>query len=471
VTTGETTGENTGETTGPDRRRAGVFRYAGYTIEPGANRLTCHYRLDDLSFTEQITLPGGPGTEAGWSRPGVDAAARLFFLLAGVSYYKAGAPPVIDLGDTALTDGERDFLRSYYLDGLGEYAYRNGLDLGDLRIDGPRLEAPRRAGYVPADPTARRPLIPFGGGVDSIVSVELLRAAGGLDGAALFVVNRPGDRFDAIEDPAVVSGLPVVRAERVIDEKLLRSAELGFLNGHVPVTAIISAIAVLAAVVEGRDAVVMSNEWSASSATLVVAGRQLNHQFSKSAQFESALRRVIADSVGSGVEYFSLLRPFTELWIAREFAARPEYFATFRSCNRAFHIDPARRYDHWCGVCDKCAFIDLILAPYVPRDALARVFESEPGVLEPLENPALPETFRRLLALTPDAKPWECVGDESESRVALRLAEQRPDRAGNPLLATLVAEAKDHQDPDPAGLLEPLGAHHIPAAYLPAALR
>jgi hypothetical protein len=454
--------------------RAAVFGYLGYATDPATNRVTCRYRLDGREFTETVTFPGG----GDWSRPGVDAAVRLFFLLTGISYYKAGAPPLIDLGETAVTDDERDFLRRYYLDGLGEFAHRNGLDLSDLRIEGPRLHAAPAAGYRAERPG--RPLIPFGGGVDSIVSVELLREAAALDGtpfeASLFVVNRPGDRFDAIEDPALVAGLPVVRAERVIDDQVLRSRELGFLNGHVPVTAIISAIAVLAAVLEGRDAVVMSNEWSASSATLVVAGREINHQYSKSAAFEAALREVIAGSIGdgggpAGVEYFSLLRPFTELWIAREFASHPEYFGTFRSCNRAFHIDPARRYDHWCGVCDKCAFIDLILAPYLSRDDLAAVFEREPGVLEPLENPALTESFRTLLALRPDAKPWECVGDESESRVAVRLAEERPDRAGNEVLVSLVAEAKDRHDPEPDDLLVPVSDHHIPPSYLPSALR
>ena len=116
---------------------------------------------------------------------------------------------------------------------------------------------------------------------------------------ALFVVSRPADRFDAIEQPAAVTGLPVVRAEREIDPQLLRSAELGFLNGHVPVTGILSAIAVLAAVLEDRDAVVMSNEWSASIPTLEFDGRPVNHQFSKSEEFEAAFRGVLADQAAA----------------------------------------------------------------------------------------------------------------------------------------------------------------------------
>src|ERR1700752_569001 len=113
------------------------------------------------------------------------------------------------------------------------------------------------------------------------------------DDVSLFVVSRPGALFDAIEKPGAVSGLPVVRAGREIDPQLLRSAELGFLNGHVPVTGIISAIAVLAAVLDGRDAVVMSNEWSASVPTLEHNGQPVNHQWSKSAAFEAAFRDLL----------------------------------------------------------------------------------------------------------------------------------------------------------------------------------
>jgi hypothetical protein len=439
-----------------DARRARRFEYTGFSLEPGQNRLVGGYRLDDRDFQEVVSFPAG----GDWSQPAVREAARLLYLLIGVSYYKAGAPPVVDLGDTALTGTERAFLREFYTEGLGEFAYRNGLDLSDLEIVAPPLV---REGPVEYRPAEGRPLVPFGGGVDSIVSVELIRQRA--DEAALFVVNRPGDRFDAIEEPARVTGLRVVRAERAIDEAVLRSSELGFLNGHVPVTGIISAIAVLAAVLEGRDAVVLSNEWSASSATLEVDGRAINHQYSKSESFEASFRRLIAESLGGRPQYFSLLRPFTEVWIAERFAELPQYFGHFRSCNRAFTIDPARRYDHWCGICDKCCFIDLVLAPFVDEPVLRDVFRV--AGTEPLANPDLTETFRRLLALTPDAKPWECVGDVSESRVAARMAAARADRRDNLLLADLAAQAAVFPDPSPEELRRPLGPHFIPDRYAP----
>ena len=349
------------------------------------------------------------------------------FLLAGVSYYKTGAPEVIDLGDTALTGAERRFLRSYYLEGLGEFAYRNGLDLSGLRIEGPELadrDRPEPSRKVEGGP---RPLIPFGGGIDSIVTVENVRHRGD---AALFVMSRPGLQFAAIEAPAAVTGLPIVRAGREIDPQLFRSAELGFLNGHVPVTGILSAIAVMAAVLDGRDAVVMSNEWSASIPTLEVDGRPVNHQYSKSAAFEAEFRDVLAGVLGDRVDYFSWLRPFSELWVALRFARCTRYHYAFRSCNRAFHLDPARRLDHWCGRCDKCCFIDLILAPFLPADELSVIFAGQEPLADGAQaDPELAGKFRALLGTLPDSKPWECVGEVGECRAATLLAAERPDRA------------------------------------------
>ena len=163
------------------------FRYDGYQIDPARGLLTCRYSVGDRRFTEQVTVPGEAGR---WDREAVAQAARLVYLLAGVSYYKTAAPPVIDLGDTAVTGTERAFLRSFYLDGLAEFGYRNGLDLSGLRIEGPSRPGgppPRRGLAAPAAGPGR-PLVPFGGGIDSIVTVEMIRERAE---PALFIVSRP----------------------------------------------------------------------------------------------------------------------------------------------------------------------------------------------------------------------------------------------------------------------------------------
>jgi hypothetical protein len=451
----------------PGSARAQRFTYDELEADPHLGELRCRYSLDGQGFVERVGFEGVD--PQAWALPGVEAAARWVFLLLGVSYYKAGAPPVVDLGDLALSAPDVEFLRQYYIDGLGEFAYRNGIDLSELEIRSRSpLTSPPPAPSLSAEQVgtgALRPLIPFGGGIDSIVTTELVRhgARGGDDGerTALFVVSKAGDRFAAIEAPAAVTGLPILRAERELDRRILRSSQLGFLNGHVPVTGMISAIAVLAALLHGRDAVVMSNEASASAGNLDLGDRVVNHQWSKGLAFETAFRDALVRN-RVPVEYFSLLRSASELWVGRHFAALTRYHGVFRSCNRAFYVDAALRMDHWCGECDKCCFVDLILAPFMERARLEEVFDDR----EPLANDALADRFRTLLGISPSPKPFDCVGDPPECRAALRLTAERADRVGDTLVHRLLAELPD-EPALTAQLLEPAGPNFVPDAYAP----
>ena len=446
------------------------FRHDGYELTGNGRRLVCRYSLGDRSFTEEISFepqpqPQAPAQAAAPDPEAADAVARIVYLLAGVSYYKTGAPGTVDLGPVATTADERRFLRRFYVEGLGEFAHRNGLDLSRLEIVGPDITRRRPVRW---SPDGSRPLVPFGGGIDSIVTIESVRRSH--PGASLFVVSGDGDRFEAIEQAARVAGLPVVRASRRIDPLVLRSAELGFLDGHVPVTGILSAIAVMAAVLGGHGAVVMSNERSASAATLVTGGRAVNHQWSKSLEFEAAFRELLAATSEPPVEYFSFLRARSELWVAQHFATLGRYHPAFRSCNRAFAIDPARRLDRWCGTCDKCCFVDLVLSPFLSPDQLATIFSGR----EPLADGGLADRFRALCGAGPLAKPFECVGDETECRTAAVLAAARPDRAAYPMLQALAAEARAAPDggagdPGSSGAARPFldasGPDFVPSAY------
>jgi hypothetical protein len=450
----------------PSPPRAERFSYGRLEIDEQAGELRCHYRLDDFELVEVVFVrPGASWTEQ------VYEVARLVHLLAGVSYYKAGAPPVVDLGMLQVRPAERELLRAFYLGGLGEFAHRNGLVLDGIEFVGGR-EAPAPS-VLPADGPARsapeRPLLPFGGGIDSIVSFDALERAG--SDVALFVLSRRGLPFEAIEKAAVVTGRPILRAERELDPALLAGPgshpALRF-NGHVPITGILSAIAVLVALLEGRDGVVMSNEWSASQPNLVdSAGHPVNHQYSKGAEFEDGFRQVLSAAVGRAVDYFSLLRPFSELWVARRFARLERFHSVVHSCNRAFHLEGSQRLGQWCGQCDKCCFIDLVLAPFLDREASSAIF----GGSEPLDDLAQLPRFRALLGLA-DRKPFECVGDVHECRTAAVLAAERPDRAGQLVPAALVDELGAEARPaaaDAARLLGPLGPHHIPDALVASA--
>ena len=136
-----------------------------------------------------------------------------------------------------------------------------------------------------------------------------------------------------------------------------------------------------------------------------------------------------------------------------------EFLLLFRSCNRSFHQDPDRRLDTWCGVCDKCLFIDLVLAPFVPPEVLAHIFNGA----EPLTQPALAGQLRVLVGLSDETRPFECVGDEEECREALLRTIERPDRADDTVLAELAREVALVHQPSPAP--EPVAM--IPERYAP----
>ena len=131
--------------------RGSVFRYQSFAVDVDRGVLSCYYELEGREFTERITLAPGPR----WDTEAARAAARLVFLLAGVSYYKTAAPPVVDFGETALTDAEHGFLREFYLQGLAEFAYRNDLDLSSLSLHAGRVPDPPPSAPAPSSSPRR----------------------------------------------------------------------------------------------------------------------------------------------------------------------------------------------------------------------------------------------------------------------------------------------------------------------------
>jgi UDP-N-acetyl-alpha-D-muramoyl-L-alanyl-L-glutamate epimerase len=420
----------------------GTFTYVDIDIDVASASVRCRYDLDGEAFEELAHLPG-----ADLSVPGAEQAAQLYCLLAGTSYYKVRAPEHVDLGPLRTTAAERAWLHEVFVEGLGEFAWTNGLDLAGLELHGPEA-SPAPLGDF--DPGAV--LIPFGGGIDSIVTVAELAPLA--ERAALFVAERPGDRFAAIECTAELTGLAVLRAERRLDPKVLDSGAHGYLNGHVPVTGILSGLGVLCAVAHGFGALAMSNERSASAATLEGPRGPVNHQWSKGRSFEAGFRAVLAGRL-RGFEYFSWLRGRSELSVAEAFARLEAFHPAFRSCNANFRQDPAARIDGWCARCDKCLFIDLVLAPFLGTEQLRGIF----GGTEPLEDPALVAQLEVLVGLGLEPRPFECVGDEAECAAALVAAAARPDRAGSATLQRLAGRLRT-APPDPT-----TADHFIPERY------
>ncbi|MGC2486767.1 MAG: hypothetical protein WA359_11060 [Acidimicrobiales bacterium] len=425
-------------------RRAEVFRYVGLDLDGTTVRAT--YDVDGRTFCETVVFEGaGP-----LNTPAVLSVAELWFLLAGLSYYKTGAARRIDVGAIPLGVAGRRLLEAALTDGLGEFSYRNDLPLGDVTVEGGG-----NVTKIPVTLNPQRVLVPFGGGIDSVVTVESLSRD--LD-TSLFIVSPGTGRFTPLEATAAQTGLPIVRATRHLDAQLLAGND-SFFNGHVPVTAMVTLLGAMAAVASGRGGVVMSNEHSASVPNLEWSGREVNHQWSKSLAAEVLIAEALTERLGDQLTVASFLRARSEVWVAQVFSELPQYHHVFRSCNRAFRQSVDQRDGSWCGECDKCLFINLALAPHLSRASLTEIFGHEP-----LSDPARDNQLRVLVGLGTEAKPFECVGDPDESAVALKMVSRMAEWRDVPRLAEIADNTSPSRGFDE--LLEPQGSDRVPAHWL-----
>jgi hypothetical protein len=425
-------------------RRADLFRYVNLELDETSLRAT--YELDGRTFVETVVFEGvGPLTT-----PAVRAAAELWFLVAGLSYYKAGAARRVDVGTTPLGVAGEQLLKASLREGLGEFSYRNDLPLDDVTISGGTSVDP-----VDVALDGNRVLVPFGGGIDSVVTTSVLSPK--LD-QTLFVVSPSSGRFAPLEATAAVTGLPIARATRHLDQQLLDSDNV-FFHGHVPITAMITLLAAIAAVASGRGGVVMSNEHSASSPNLRWGNLEINHQWSKSLGAEVLISQALEERLGDELVVASALRDRSEVWVAQAFSELPQYHDVFRSCNRAFAQNAERRLDSWCGECDKCLFINLMLAPYLSRGSLRDTFHHEP-----LSDSAREAQLRVLVGVGLDAKPFECVGDPNESAAALARVSELEEWHDVEMLAAISRQTTPERSFDE--LLGPQGPSRVPAHWL-----
>lgn len=386
-----------------------TFRFVAVEIDEQVPAVTLRYALDDaVAFSETIRFdgvdwPSDPARQQAFRR-----LARLLHLLAGVSYYKTAVPSAIAVETGPLSPRLRALLQDVYTLGLGEFAYRNQIDVRE-RVAFPAAADGDGATEPVALPATGRTLVPIGGGKDSVVALEIVQRAG--REAICFSVGRATPIVRCVE----VTGLPHAVAIRSLSPNIGELNANGALNGHVPVTAVVSTIALMTAVLHGADAVAMANERSASEGNLVWNGLDVNHQWSKGADFERELRGLIEAEIAVGLDYRSVLRSASELTIARAFSRLERFHPHFTSCNTVFRIDPARRRSNWCGDCPKCRFVYLALAPWLDPPALRAIF----GV-DMLDDPDQYDGFCDLAGLR-EHKPFECVGEEAESLVAMRL--------------------------------------------------
>jgi len=378
------------------------------------------YRLGELAFAETLTFPAGFDAAAA----GTASFRKLLDitgLVLGVSYFKLRAPTRIDASFPLSTD-EIAFALDIYENGLGEFYARNEL----RRFGQISIEAPPEAGFAPEMPTlGDRALLPIGGGKDSLVSVQLLEAAG-IDFTP-FAVNAKGPILGSVDK----IGRDPLYIRRTLDPEMIRLGNVpGYYNGHVPSTAINSMIAALTALLYSYDRIVLSNERSASEGNVVFDGREANHQHSKSIAFEKLIADVLSRITGDRLGYFSLLRPYSEAKIASLFARVQRFDHVFSSCNENFKL-AGNSGPLWCGKCPKCHFVFLVFAPVMDKDRLVGIFGQNL-----LSQASHEHSFRELTGLA-GQKPWECVGEIEEAAACLHVLTTRPEWANEPIVSML----------------------------------
>ncbi|MGA8277201.1 MAG: UDP-N-acetyl-alpha-D-muramoyl-L-alanyl-L-glutamate epimerase [Rhodanobacteraceae bacterium] len=433
-----------------DPKAARAFRFVRRSYKDNVAELV--YAFDDgPELIECITFPDAPRPRSD-RRASFEAALSLLHLIAGISYYKAGVPADIVVEGEAPDSQVARLLDALYLHGLGEFAFHNNLDLrGRIRFpSGHACGSPAAEQHRALD---RRTLVPIGGGKDSLVSIELLKQAGE-PATAVWIGNSP-----LIAACAARTGLRMLNIGRELSPILFEYNRIGAYNGHIPVTAINSVILVVAAVLYGFDAIAFSNERSASSATLEYDGQAVNHQWSKGWEFEQCFHDLVKSRVAAELEYFSLLRPLSELAVAARFARNAGYDDAFSSCNRNFRLLGPRPVDRWCGHCPKCHFVFLALAPFMPKPRLLAIFGRNL-----LDDATLTDAFDALLEYRLH-KPFECVGEGRESRAAMFALSKRPEWREDAIIARfaeVIAPQLDLDALDLAALLVPDGPDLIP---------
>lgn len=324
-------------------------------------------------------------------------------MIEAISYFKATCSPQFVIKCGFLDEYQRNWFRKLFYLGLGEFRFVNNINIEEENF----IEFISEGKYLEVDQLnddLEGILIPVGGGKDSNVTLELLK-----DYKEKSLAFRIG-KNEVSTNCANAAGFgdeKIVEVKRTIDKNLIELNKNGFLNGHTPFSAMVAFLTYLCSYLLGKKYVALSNEASANESN--VDGENINHQYSKTIEFENDFREYAAKYLKADVEYFSLLRPISELQIAMLFSREEKYHKIFKSCN----VGSKEENWKWCCDCPKCLFVYTILSPFLYKEKLVEIFGQDL-----YEKESLLKTFVELCGYG-DTKPFECVGTYSEIRYAI----------------------------------------------------
>ncbi len=320
-----------------------------------------------------------------------------------ISYWKCTCSPKVVIQCGYLNQEQIGWWKKLYFYGLGELFYRNQIQTDIESFMQIEYKQTEQIEYPEIQDKSEGYIIPIGGGKDSVVTLETLKR--GKDDYCLIINPKP-----VTIECAKIAGIDdehIIEIHRTIDKNLIELNSQGFINGHTPFSAMLAFVSYFIAYLTSKKYIALSNENSANESNVV--GEKVNHQYSKSFEFECDFENYVSKYLKAPVKYFSFLRPLNELQIAKLFAKHEQYHSTFKSCN----VGSKEKEWKWCCNCAKCLFAYTILSPYLYPQKLINIFGEDL-----FEKQELLDTFLELTG-NKDTKPFDCVGTFEEVNFAV----------------------------------------------------
>jgi hypothetical protein len=395
------------------------FYYRNYHIEKSKDsvRIVYDFEVPGLSeFHPTFTIPLMQGAKDVTDTALFCNAAFSLGMVELISYWKCACPAEVTVECGHLNDEQILWWKKLYFNGLGEFFYKNEIHTDQesfmsLKSTGSEIQGSQYHESVCGN------LIAVGGGKDSFVSLDLLKEF--KDDNTAFIINPIESALNSAHAAGYREGNNLILCRRTLDKNMLELNKKGYLNGHTPFSAMAAFASYMTAVLYGKKYIVLSNEASANEST--IKGTAVNHQYSKTFEFEKDFHHYCSAYLDDTIDYFSFLRPLSELQIAGLFSRMKSYLPIFRSCN------VGQKEGKWCGHCAKCLFVALMMSAYLDDEEIISIFGRDM-----LNDETMKELFEQLTGILDD-KPFECVGTRDEVNTAVCMSIAAHEKGGRKL--------------------------------------
>ena len=394
------------------------FIYKKYTKEIINNNLHITYYFEIPGLKEFTPTTDIPLNNIDIKTKDNEFINELIFhigLVELISYWKCSCPPNVIIEAGYLNEEQINWFKKLYYYGLGEFFYTNNIT--NTETDFMNITVKHEKTTFNPTFNGTGTLIPIGGGKDSCVTLELLSHQ---KDNSCFIINPKPVTLECAK-LANYNNNNTITPIRKIDKRLIELNNEGFLNGHTPFSSMVAFLSYLTAYLYDKKYIALSNESSANESN--VEGTKINHQYSKTYEFETDFNYYTKKYFNIDILYFSLLRPLSEYQIGMLFSKYEKYHPIFKSCN----VGSKGETWKWCCDCPKCLFVYSILSPHLYKEKLINIFTKDM-----FENKELLNTFIELLGRGAN-KPFECVGTYEEVNYSISKTIKQLENSNQPL--------------------------------------